>query len=312
MTVLDLQNENRQLNPNALAACSVSAALGCFDGVHLGHAALLRAACEEAQSNGTASAVWTFLDPPFPGRARLLTGLPEKLTLFASHGIRYAFLYDFGEIRSLSPAQFVDDILIGQCHVRTCVCGFNYRFGKNAAGTPALLDQLLTARGGSMRLIPAISMDGLPISATRIRALLTEGDTISAARCLGRLYTISLPVVHGKALGRTIGIPTVNQNPTPQMQIPRDGIYATTVTVDGAAYPAVTNIGSRPSIDEDNHVPNIETHIIGYRGWLYDRHVTVAFRHRLRDEIRFSSLDDLKAQIARDIRASETTFHESK
>lgn len=311
MTVLDLQNHNRQLNPNALGACSVSAALGCFDGVHLGHAALLRAACEEAEKNGTVPAVWTFLDPPFPGRSKLLTGLGEKLALFASHGIRYAFLYDFQEIRSLPPEQFVDDILIGQCHVLTCICGFNFRFGKNAAGTPEILEQLLLARGGTMRMIPEVSMDNHPISATRIRALLSDGDTVSAARCLGRLYTISLPVIHGKALGRTIGIPTINQNPTPQMQIPRDGIYATTVVIDGEAYPAVTNIGSRPSIDEDNHIPNIETHIIGYHGWLYDRQITVAFRHRLRDEIRFPSLDALKAQITSDILASQTTFHES-
>jgi riboflavin kinase/FMN adenylyltransferase len=312
MTVLDLQNHNRQLNPDVLGTCSVSAALGCFDGVHLGHAALLRAACEEAEKNGTAPAVWTFFNPPFPGRARILTDLSEKLTLFASYGIRYAFLYDFHEIRSLSPAQFVEDILIGQCHVRTCVCGFNFRFGKNAAGTPELLEQLLLERGGTMRMIPEITMDGLPISATRIRALLSDGDTVSAARCLGRQFTISLPVVHGKALGRTIGIPTINQNPSPQMQIPRDGIYATAVTIGDMVYPAVTNIGSRPSIDEDNHIPNIETHIIGYHGWLYDRQVTVAFRHRLRDEIRFSSLDELKAQIASDILASQTTFHESK
>ena len=93
-----------------------------------------------------------------------------------------------------------------------------------------------------------------------------------------------------------------------QMQIPADGIYASTVTIDGKAYPAVTNIGCRPSVTEDSHIPNIETHIIGYSGWLYDEQVTVSFRERLRDETRFSSLDALKAQINEDIRASESSF----
>ncbi len=308
MTVLDLQNHNRQLNQSALEALSVSVALGCFDGVHLGHAALLRAACEEACATGTVPAVWTFLDPPFPGRAKQLTGLYEKLSLFAEHGIRYAFLVDFQTVRDLSPTQFVTDVLIGQCHAVSCVCGFNFRFARDAQGTPELLSSLLAAHGSTLRIIPEVTVDGSPVSATRIRALLALGDTLSAARCLGRLFSVSLPVVHGKELGRTIGVPTVNQNPTAQMQIPADGIYASTVTVDDTAYPAVTNIGFRPSITEDDHIPNMETHIIGYRGWLYDKHVTVSFRERLRDEIRFPTLDALKAQIQADIRASEASF----
>ncbi len=311
MTVLDLQNENRQLHTDDVAALSVSAALGFFDGVHLGHAALLRAACEEASALGASPAVWTFPAPPFPGRAKQLTTLCEKLSLFAAHGIRYAFLYDFDEVRALSPEQFVSDILIGQCHMRACVCGFNFRFGHGAVGTPETLETLLSDSGRSLRRISEVRVDGLPVSATRIRSCLSAGDTVSAARCLGRPYTVSLPVVHGKALGRTIGIPTLNQNPPPTMQLPLDGIYATTVTIDEKAYPAVTNIGSRPSISEDNHVPNVETHVIGYSGWLYDQQITVAFRERLRDETRFSSLDALKAQINADIRASKASFHES-
>ncbi len=311
MTVLDLQNRNRQPNTAVPETLSVTAALGFFDGVHLGHAALLRAACADAAVIGTAPAVWTFLNPPFPGRAKQLTTLPEKLSLFASHGIRYAFLFDFSEVREMTPEQFVRDILIGRCHVRSCVCGFNFRFGKMASGTPDLLSDLLARENRTVRIVPEVSLDGAPISATRIRALLCEGDTLGAARCLGRPYTVSLPVVHGKALGRTIGIPTINQNPPAQMQIPADGIYATAVTLDGKAYPAVTNIGIRPSIDGDSHIPNMETHIIGYRGWLYDRHVTVSFGERLRGEIRFSDLDALRAQIDEDIRASERAFSET-
>lgn len=308
MIVLDLQNENRQLHTEDLTGIRISAALGFFDGVHLGHAALLRAACEEASAHGALPAVWTFPDSPFPGRGKQLTTLSEKLSLFAAHGIRYAFLYAFDEVRALSPEQFVDEILIGQCHVSACVCGYNFRFGHGAVGTPELLDKLLAERACSLRMISEVCVDGQPVSATRIRSLLTAGDTLAAAKCLGRPYSVSLPVVHGKALGRTIGIPTINQNPTEKMQIPAEGIYASTVTIDGKAYPAVTNIGCRPSVTEDSHIPNIETHIIGYSGWLYDEQVTVSFRERLRDETRFSSLDALKAQIHEDIRASESSF----
>ncbi|MBE6656925.1 MAG: riboflavin biosynthesis protein RibF [Ruminococcaceae bacterium] len=312
MTVFDLQNHNRQLHTDALSEITVSAALGCFDGVHLGHAALLKTACDTARQNGSEPAVWTFLTPPFPGRAKQLTGLSEKLTLFAGHGIRYAFLYDFSEVRTLAPETFVRDILIGQCHAAACVCGFNFRFARDAVGTPDVLSSLLSSYGRTLHIQPAVIANGLPISATRIRSLLAAGDTVTAAAFLGRPYSFCLPVVHGKELGRTIGVPTINQNPTADMQIPSAGTYASTVTVDSVAYPAVTNIGIRPSIVGDNHVPNAETHIIGYRGWLYDKPVTVSFRQRLRDEIHFPSLDALREQIASDIRASLDTFSESE
>lgn len=310
MTVLDLQNHNRQLHTDLPDTVTVSAALGCFDGVHLGHAALLKTACETAHQNGSEPAVWTFLNPPFPGRSKQLTGLSEKLALFAQNGIRYAFLFDFSDVRSFTPERFVREILIGQCHTAACICGFNFRFAKDACGTPDLLCSLLEEHNRSLHVLPAVTVDGSPVSATRIRSLLSAGDTLTAARCLGRLYAFTLPVVHGKELGRTIGVPTINQNPSPDMQIPAVGTYASSVTVEGEVYPAVTNIGIRPSIDGDDHIPNAETHIIGYRGWLYDKPVTVAFRRRLRDEIRFPSLDALKEQISRDIRASLDTFSE--
>ncbi|MBR5869932.1 MAG: riboflavin biosynthesis protein RibF [Clostridia bacterium] len=310
MTVLDLQDHNRQLHIEERKTLSVSVCLGYFDGVHIGHAALLKAAYDAAVRHGIDAAVWTFSAPPFPGRAKQLTTLSEKLSLFASHGIRYAFLYEFNDVRDLSPEDFVEKILIGECHVRSCVCGFNFRFAKNAQGTTEDLRRLLSAYNADLDVLEAVTLDGLAVSATRIRGHLSEGDTVTAARCLGRNYAFTLPVVHGKALGRTIGVPTINQNPPTDMQLPANGTYATTAYIDGMAYPAVTNIGIRPTVTEDDHLPNAETHIIGYDGCLYDRSVTVAFRRRLRDEMRFDSLDALKAQIADDIRASVASYSE--
>lgn len=308
MTVLDLQNHNRQLHSDELKTVSVSAALGFFDGVHIGHAALLKAACDTARQTGSEPAVWTFLAPPFPDRAKQLTTMTEKLALFADLGIRYAFLYDFHDVREYDPLSFVREILVGECHTAACICGFNFRFGKNAAGTPAMLGELLAEFGAELKIVPPVTLDDAPVSATRIRSLLASGDISNAARCLGRPYSVTLPVIHGKALGRTIGIPTINQNPTPQMQLPKNGIYATAVQIGEHVYPAVTNIGIRPSVAEDDHHPNIETHIIGYRGWLYDTSATVVFRKRLRDEKHFSSLEELKTQIADDIRMTEALF----
>lgn len=307
MKVIQLQ-DNRQLHNDEIQKLSVTAALGFFDGVHIGHAALLRAACETARENGSSPAVWTFSAPPFPNRAKQLTTLSEKLALFASHGIRYAFIYEFSDVRDYEPDVFVHKVLIEECHLSAAICGFNFRFGKNAAGTSDMLGVLLSVYGAALQVLPAVTLDDQPVSATRIRALLSSGDTVNAARCLGRPYSVTLPVVHGKALGRTIGIPTINQNPPQSMQLPMNGIYAASVCADGRTYPAVTNIGVRPSVAEDDHHPNAETHIIGYSGSLYDQSVTVSFRERLRDEIRFDSLDTLKAQIAEDIRQSKASF----
>ena len=308
MKVLDLQNGNRQLHTDEVRRCTFSAALGCFDGVHIGHAALLRAACDAAAKNGSAPAVWTFAAPPFPNRAKQLTTLTEKLSLFAGYGIRYAILFDFADVRDLSPDDFIHRILIGQSRIVSCVCGFNFRFGKDAAGTSAHLVSGFEGYGYSVSVQPAVSLDGSTVSSTRIRSLLSVGDTMTAAHCLGRWHSLTLPVVHGKELGRTIGVPTLNQNPPSEMQIPANGTYASFVSVDGKTYPAVTNIGMRPTVDRNVQIPNAETHIIGYSGTLYDRDVTVAFRRRLRDEIRFDSLEALRTQITRDIAASAESF----
>ena len=192
------------------------------------------------------------------------------------------------------------------------VCGDDFHFGHRGEGSAEKLQSFCQEQGLPCIVVPEQTVGSIRISSTYIRRQIETGDMATAVKFMGHPYTLTGTVVHGRKLGRKLGIPTANLHLPDGLAIPRFGVYACCVLIDGVRYPAVTNIGSRPSIDEDNHVPNIETHIIGYHGWLYDRHVTVAFRHRLRDEIRFSALDDLKAQIARGIRASETTFHESK
>jgi len=308
MTVLDIQNHNRPLTQSELDVLRTVPALGSFDGVHTGHAQLLHAACVLAQEYDAAPAVWTFSAPPFHAQSGTLTTLDEKLTLLASHGIRYAMLYAFSDVRHLEPERFVHDILCGECHAAAAVCGFNFRFGRGAAGTAETLVRLLGAYSARVQIVPAVEIGGAPVSSTRIRALLDAGDVSGAAVCLGRPYSVCLPVVHGKELGRTIGIPTINQNIPHDLQIPAHGTYATAVSVNGVLYPGVTNVGVRPSITDDDHIPNAETHIIGYHGDLYDHPVRVYFRSRLRDEMKFDGIDALRTQISADIAASVSTF----
>ncbi len=316
MTVFDLYNQRKQLSDPEVATLKTVLALGAFDGVHKGHAALLKKAHSLARQYTTPTcpvfpAVWTFSDSP-DKKAPALTTLSDKLALFQSHGIRYVFLASFAVVKDIPAETFASDILLRRCGARAAVCGFNFRFGHGAEGDPALLSAVFEKAHATVSVIDAVVLWDSPISSTRIRGLLSDGDVKSAADCLGRNFSLCLPVVHGKELGRTIGVPTINQNIPVSQHTPAHGTYATAVSVDGILYPSVTNVGIRPSIEEnDSHIPNAETHIIGYRGWLYDKSVRVYFRYRLRPETRFPSITALKEQIARDIAASSATFDAS-
>lgn len=308
MTIHDLQSNK------VISACphNTVVALGCFDGVHLGHRALLAKAVEKASISDAFASVWTFSEHPFK-KGEVLTDFSDKLALFAACGIRYVFSISYEEVKDLSTLDFVRDVLINECHAIATVCGFNFHFGKGASGDHHTLLLHMQAFGFKSFTVDAVTYADHPISSTRIRAALLRGETEDAAAMLGHYYSLSLPVLHGKELGRTLDAPTVNQDIPERMQPLRFGTYATITEVEGVLYPSVTNIGTRPSIlqDDDHHI-NAETHIIGYDGWLYGSVVRVHYCHRLRDEMRFSSLDDLKAQIKRDCAASQKTFDYDK
>lgn len=312
MTVLTFHPQNNRWETEAPAEndCrGCAAALGNFDGVHVGHRALLRESVRFAEENSLIPAVWTFSALPFPEKNKQLCTSGERLALFAQAGIRRVFLEDFSAVQSVSPQEFVTRILLGACRAEMIVCGFNYRFGADAAGTPETLSELLSGTGTALSVLPPIKSGESVVSSTRVRALLQQGSMEEAAACLGRLYSFCFPVVHGKELGRTLGFPTVNQELPTSLALPAPGTYATAVMIGGIPYPAVTNIGTRPSIAEnDDHLPNAETHIIGYSGWLYGTDVRVYFRYRLRDERRFPSLSALEEQIKRDSAASGSDF----
>lgn len=294
---------------SALFPNGLTAALGSFDGVHLGHAALIGEAVRNARENGRASAVWTFSDESssLPGKQgmRSITTMREKLSLFAELGADYALLANFGQVRDLSPEEFVNGILKRDCGVRTVVCGFNFSFGKGGAGKPEALSELM-GRDNCI-IVPPVCADGIPVSSSAIRRLIESGDTEEAAKLLGRPFFIDFPVVHGKELGRTIGLPTINQDFPAGHVIPANGIYACLAEIDGRSYAGVSNVGTRPTVDNSGRI-NCETHIIGYSGWLYGENIKVSFYKRLRGEQRFPDVASLKAQIERDAKAAVEYF----
>ncbi|MBO4228864.1 MAG: riboflavin biosynthesis protein RibF [Clostridia bacterium] len=285
----------------------LSAALGNFDGVHLGHAAVLTRASDEAQRLGLTPAVWTF--DPIPAAREHLCGREERFRLFREQGIRLAVCASFEEVKKWSPERFVRRCLLERCSVRAAACGYNYRFGKDAAGTPEQLASLLSEQGIPLSVVPACTADGEAISSSRIRSLILSGDVAEAAKLLGRPYFVTAPVVRGNKLGRLMGFPTINQEPPEGICLPGRGVYATAVSTDGVLYPAVTNIGTRPTVTGDSETAyTMETHMIGYSGNLYGKTVSVLFRYRQRGEKHFSDLEELIAEIRNNAEDSARSF----
>ena len=278
------------------------AALGFFDGVHIGHRRLLDRVAETAASRGLVPSVFTFSDDAiaFKPDAARLTDFSEKLELFRAAGIERVYAADFPALSGLSPEKFVSEILIGCLNVSVAVCGFNFRFGARAAGDSEALVRLMRAAGGEAEVIASTLLDGAVVSSSAIRSALAMGDVDRANRMLGRPYALSGVVEHGRGYGHTEGIPTVNLPLAPHLAIPRKGVYRSRVTVDGTGYPAVSNVGTRPTFG--GNAVNCESYLLDYDGAdLYGKTVSVELLAFLRDEKRFDTPEELYRQIERDI-----------
>src|SRR5919204_6047086 len=286
---------------------SSAVALGIFDGVHLGHRAILGAAVADARARGVPSVACTFEPHPMevlqPERAPLpITTLDERLTLVAECGVDEAVVLTFTRaLAAVEPEAFVKDVLVDRLHALQVVVGFNHRFGRGARGDAALLRELGARGGFSVDVIEPLTVDGVPVSSTAIRAALGRGDLEAAVRMLGRPYTLPGKVVAGAGRGRTLGFPTANVAPDrPALVAP--GVYACTVEVAGQPRRAVVNVGVRPTFDEKTLA--VEAYLLDFSGDLYGQTIRLTFRSRVREERRFSSVDALRAQIAADV---ETT-----
>ncbi len=274
-------------------------ALGYFDGIHLGHRSVIQSVC--GKPNAT---VLSFADEiPYKHSDGSIITFDEKCRQLESMGIENFIAPKFSSICEYSPERFFNEILMDSLDARLIVCGENYRFGKNALGNAGLLRELCEQRGAECKIMPPIMYGGEPVSSSRIRKALKEGRVADAEKMLGCTFGYKLKVVSGRHLGRTLGAPTLNQYFPKRFVIPKYGVYASVTTVDGRAYHSVTNIGVKPTVGSD--APLSETWIPEYSGDLYGQYIQVNLIEFMREEMRFASVEELKAAILRDGTASK-------
>ena len=275
-------------------------AVGSFDGVHKGHTALIEKAVMTAKATGARSAVWTFDGyAPKSDPAHIISADARK-KIFKSLGVDTVYTCAFDDVCDMSAEEFVKNILTDKCGAEYAVCGYNFRFGKNASDDSDGLMRLMRKYGGGGIVIDKIKENGIPVSSTAIKKALCGGDIELANGMLGRKFSIEMPVVHGKNIGKSLGFPTINQSYPDGIVMLKHGVYAAETYIDGIKYKAVTNVGVKPTVGSD-HV-SCESFILNYDGDLYGKSVTVYFNRFLREEKKFKSLDLLSEQIRRDAR----------
>lgn len=286
-------------------ARETAVALGFFDGLHLGHIEVIKQALDRPEYN---SVVMTFNDktalPKFKERNNIIS-YELKAELLSNIGIDYIYAPDFADLRDLWAEEFVDKILTEKLNAKFVACGYDFRFAKGGRSTAEDLKRICTERGIETVIVPAVKVDGEPVSSTAIRELIAEGDIRQANRLLGYELTYYLEVVEGKQNGRKIGFPTINQNIPAGMAVPKRGVYKSWTQIKGKNYPSITNIGIKPTIALDageKRSTVMETHIIGFNGDLYHQKVRVVLREYMRGERQFGSLEELKNQLTEDKR----------
>ncbi len=289
--------------------------LGMFDGVHTGHAWLLRAAREWGALENLPVVVCTFLKHPLT----LIKpeAVPPMLSTVAERAVRMAQLkvdrtavlpFD-QELMNMPPDKFVQ-LLVSRFHPRHIVVGFNYSFGVGGKGDTKVLKEMGKRLGFDVHVVSPVQIDDQTVSSTRVRQLLEEGDVELAATLLERSYSVTGQVVHGKELGRKMGFPTANVAMPKHKALPDFGIYIAKVKTKSGTYPAVVSLGFHPTVPEGDIT--LEAHLLGYSEDLYGQKVRVRFLKRIRPEIRFDTIDELKEQIAKDVQTARSYFREQK
>ena len=302
MKIFNNIDEIREIEP-----CCV--ALGNFDGVHAGHQALILRAVEKAKERNLKSGVFSFFTHPknlFAGKnvVKNIIYQEEKAALIEKLGVDYLFNVPFTRIvAQMEPVEFIDELLVDRMQMKEAFCGFNYRFGYKAAGNPEILRQEGLMKGFHVNEIPPVTIDGDVVSSTLIRGLIKAGEVEECEKYLGRRYSIGGEVVVGNKLGRTIGFPTSNITIDETMVTPPNGVYITYCIYNGHKYPSVTNVGVKPTIG--SFKKNMETHIFDFNKELYGKHIRVEFLKMTRDEVKFSSVEELAAQIVKDCRTAK-------
>jgi riboflavin kinase/FMN adenylyltransferase len=278
--------------------------IGNFDGVHRGHAALLAEARQQARRLGTAAVGLTFEPHPIallrPDQLLpALTTLEDRAALMQARGAdEVLILRTTPDLLALSAAAFFEEVIRKRLAARALVEGYNFGFGHNRGGNVETLAELGRAAGIPLTVLPPLLVDGKPVSTSRVRDLVLQGDVHGAAALLGRPYRLHGVVIVGQRRGRTIGFPTANLERIATV-VPGDGVYAVRAIVDGAPWPAAANVGPNPTFGEDAR--KVEVHLIGFEGDLYGRALAVDFVERLRATRTFRSAAELVEQLRQDV-----------
>ncbi len=281
---------------------NTSVALGKFEGVHLAHQKLLFSMKQYAENYNLKPLVFTFDPHPnhyFLNSFNAITTLAEKKMIFNQMGFEFV-IYPFDEhIVKKSPQQFVEDILAKQFNCKAITVGSGFAFGKDRSGTCETLIEISKKLGIHVNVVPLMLDNGIKISSSNIRDLISKGQLQEAKRLLGRPYFILGSVVYGEQRGRTIGFPTVNIEANNEKLYPPNGVYATKTLYNGVFYKSVTNIGIKPTFG--GTIKNIETHILGFNEYVYGKNIAVYFYERIRGEQKFENVSDLIEAVKKDI-----------
>lgn len=282
--------------------------IGTFDGVHLGHRKIIDELCNRAKALNGESVIFTF-DPhprkvvaPGENSLRLLTTLEEKITLLEQSGIDHLIIYPFTkEFSQLTYEEFVEQVLVNQIHVKFLVVGYDHKFGKDRKGDYEFLKNCASRFDFQIEKMDVLLMNEAHISSTRIREAIQHGDFDTANAFLGYPFTLHGTVVEGQKLGRRIQFPTANiEASDPDKIIPGYGVYAVKVKVNQQEFNGMLNIGSRPTVNHNADNRSIEVHILNFEADIYGKTIELVFYKKLREEQKFSSLEALKEQLAKD------------
>lgn len=288
-------------------------ALGFFDGVHLGHGALLRCVADRAKELDAIPAAVTFDAHPkqiILGQGALLLTTPaDRADLMRRlYGIREIIVarFDTG-LMHMNWREFVTDFLIATHGATHLVAGHDFHFGYMGEGNPERLQKLCAELGIGCDIISPVTVDGITVSSSYIRTLVAQGEMERAAQFLGYPYCLTEQVRHGKKLGSRLGFPTVNLHIPPGSVVPAFGVYAARLWVDGESFAAATNVGVRPTVDDDGTI-TVEGTLLDFNGSLYGKTVRMEFHHRLRPEQKFENTDALRTQVMCDIETVRNYF----
>jgi riboflavin kinase/FMN adenylyltransferase len=299
-----------ELQPGGRKICL---AIGVFDGVHLGHQQIIRQTIADARQQHGLALVVTFDCHPntivAPDRVPpLIYSAPQKLRAIASLGSDALLIIPFDEPFSRQTGeQFIRQLAGDLGRIHSICVGADFVFGHQRSGNVSLLNKLGVEIGFQVHGLAAVALDGQTVSSTRIRETIRAGDFDAVGQMLGRAYSVAGLVVHGAQLGHQLGFPTANLDTT-GMLLPTTGVYAAHARVGGETFRAVLNIGHRPTVASASPSPRLEVHLLDFSGDLYDQEMEITFAAKLRDEQKFASLDELKAQITCDIAYARTRF----